>query len=58
MTEIKKREKEEKNAMVKKMAEEFTSIPDEGIKSMAMIVMNAYVEGVAAGKAQKEEKTA
>lgn len=58
MTEIKKREKEEKNAMVKKMAEEFASIPDEGIKSMAMIVMNAYVEGVAAGKAQKEEKTA
>lgn len=49
---------EKKKETIKKMAEEFASIPDEGIKSMAIIVMNAYVEGVAAGKAQKEEKTA
>ncbi len=50
---------EKKKEAIKKMAEDFVAIPDEKVKSMAMIVMNAYVEGVAAGKAsQSEEKTA
>lgn len=59
--QIKRREnmEEKKKEAIKKMAEEFVAIPDEKVKSMAMIVMNAYVEGVAAGKAsQSEEKTA
>ena len=59
--QIKRREnmEEKKKEAIKKMAEDFVAIPDEKVKSMAMIVMNAYVEGVAAGKAsQSEEKTA
>lgn len=49
MTEIKKREKEEKNAMVKKMAEEFSQ-KDGASKAMAMLLMTAYSEGMEAGK--------
>lgn len=43
--EIKKREKEEKNAMIKKMAEEFSQ-KDGASKAMAMLLMTAYSEGM------------
>lgn len=50
-----KKEKEEKNAMIAKMAEEFAG-KDGASKAMAMLLMNAYSEGVEAGKEAERKK--
>ena len=42
----------EKKAVIENMAERFMSIDDLEGKSMTIMVMSAYAEGTAAGKAE------
>ena len=47
--------KQEKKNTIESMAERFTEIKDESTKSMAIMVMSAYLEGKAAGKAEEKQ---
>ena len=46
----------EKKAVIENMAERFMSIDDLEGKSMTIMVMSAYTEGKAAGKAEERQK--
>lgn len=46
----------EKKTAIENMAERFMSIPDIEGKSMAIMVMSAYAEGKAAGKAEERRR--
>lgn len=46
----------EKKAVIEKMAERFMNIDDLEGKSMTIMVMSAYAEGKAAGKAEERRR--
>lgn len=46
----------EKKVVIEDMAEKFMNIDDLEGKSMAIMVMSAYTEGKAAGKAEERQK--
>ena len=48
--------KDEKKERLENMAERFMGIAEPEAKSMVVMVMFAYVEGMAAGKAEERRK--
>ena len=46
----------EKKKIIEKMTERFMSIEDLEVKSMTIMVLSAYAEGKAAGKAEERRK--
>lgn len=48
--------KDQKKAVIENMAERFMGIDDLEGKSMAIMIMSAYVEGKAAGKAEERQR--
>ena len=48
--------KKEKKVVIENMAEKFMGIDDFEGKSMAIMIMSAYVEGKAAGKAEERKR--
>lgn len=48
--------RDEKKAAIESMAEKFMGIEDLEGKSMTIMIMSAYTEGKAAGKAEERRK--
>ena len=46
----------EKKEVIESMAEQFMSVDDDEGKSMIIMIMSAYMEGKAAGKAEERRR--